>query len=172
LEWTQFAEERMPADDAPIVLLDDPIVARYIKLTITGAGDAPLLQVLYAGVALAMPFRVTGGFAPVNLQRRTEKYSAFTRGGQFLGQSVKRFGVEGSVRFVHLDQDWVRSDFDPFVIAAQTLPYFFTWNAEEFSEEVVFVWSEEDIRVMYMDQLPVMEVTIPMEGIGWTRNQT
>jgi len=169
--WTQFASDVMPIDDAPILLLDVLRSVRTIRLTLTGATPPPI-AVIYAGLQLAMQNDLTvGGFTPVTLARDTVLHQSLSRGGQFLGQGIRRMGVSGSVDFKYLDPDWYRANFDPFVKAARQYPYFFAWWPDHYASEVGFVWTDRDIRPTYMGFIDAamqarMEVKWSMSGIG------
>jgi len=169
--WTQFSADIMPADDAPILLLDQVRSVRAVRITLTG-GTPPQIAVIYAGVQLAMQNDLTAsGFTPLTLARETVLHQSMSRGGQFLGQGIRRMGVSGAVAFQYLDPDWYRANFDPFVKAARRFPYFFGWWPDHYASEVGFVWTEKDIRPTYMGFIDAamqarMEVKFAMTGIG------
>lgn len=164
--WTDFASGLVPADDAPLLFLDDVRSVRRVRLTVTGVAEAPRIAVIYVGEALAMQRRIYGGHAPITLSRETVLYRALSRGGQFLGQSIRRRGVTGSASFKHLTAAWYRANFDPFVKAARQYPYFFAWRPADFPLEVAYVWTQDDIRPMNSGMLDFMEVGWNMNGIG------
>lgn len=161
----RFAFELQPDDDAPLVFLDTMRTARHMQLTVSGP-TVPQIAVVYVGELLAMPRRVAGGYQPITLSRETMLTRALSRGGQFLGQSFRRMGVVGSAAFQHLDEDWYRANFDPFVKSARRFPFFFMWNPEQFPGEVVYGWCEQDIRPAYMNVVNQIEVNFPIVGIG------
>jgi hypothetical protein len=162
--WTTLASSVAPSDDSPLVFLDAPRTARYVRITLTG-GVPPKLAVVYAGVSLAMTRGPEMGFAPATLSRTTELHNAMSSGGQFLGQGIKQMGVSGSVSFQRLQQDWYRENFDPFVLSARQYPYFFAWNPEQYELEVVYAWTGEDIKPVYVEW-DFFGVTWAMQGIG------
>jgi len=164
--WTTFASSLSPANDDPILFLDTSIVARYVRITLTGS-TAPKLAVVYAGEILAMsePIR-GGGHAPLNMMRSTVLHQSLSNGGQFLGQEFRRMGVTGKASFENLDPAWYRSTFDPFVKAARRYPYFFAWRPEQYPLELGYVWTDADISPSYMGQLDWMQVQWKMTGIG------
>lgn len=162
--WTTLASDLVPGDDSPIMFLDTPRTARYIRLTLTGS-TAPRIAVIYAGVSLAMTRGPEMGYEPLTMARQTELYSAMSRGGQFLGQGIKKMGVAGSVSYQRLQQDWYRSYFDPFAKAARQFPYFFAWNPSAYPLEVGYVWTQADIKPAYTEW-DFLGVTWEMQGIG------
>jgi hypothetical protein len=164
--WTTFANQIAPADDAPILFLDDSRSVRKVRLTLTGAGTVPRIAVVYAGEVLAMQRMIYGGHTPITLSRQTVLYRALSRGGQFLGQGIRRLGVQGTAHFRHLTSDWYRANFDPFVKAARQYPYFFAWRPEDFPLEVAYAWTPDDIAPVNMGVRNFMEVGWSMTGIG------
>ena len=165
--WTQFAQDIIPADDAPIMMLDDARSVRGVRLTVDGDGEAPKIAVVYAGAVLAMvePIR-GGGHAPMTLKRETTLQQSLSRGGQFLDQSYRRLGEVGSASFEHLDAAWYRTYFDPFVKAARKYPFFFAWRPEQYTDEVSYAWADGDIRPQYEGSMDWMGVSFGMRGIG------
>jgi len=166
INW-RFGGAVAPADDAPILFLDTQRSARFLQLSVSGGAVMPKISVVYAGKALAMMREADGsGFAPVNLSRNTVLSRTLSRGGQFLGQGFRRHGVSSMVNFRHLDPDWYRSSFDPFVKSARRYPYFFAWWPEAYPGEVSFVWTDKDISGKYMGQREWMQVGWNMQGVG------
>jgi hypothetical protein len=167
-EWTEFASDAGPADDAPLLFLDESRDIRKIRLTFEGTGSTmPRLAVAYAGEVLKMERMIYGGHAPGRLSRMTVLNGALSRGGQFLGQDFRRHGVETSYSFRHLTAAWVRANFDPFVKAARKFPYFVGWRPDDFPLEVDYGWTPEDIRVSNMGIRDFMQVTFPVVGWGY-----
>jgi hypothetical protein len=165
--WTVLGAEALPADDAPLLFLDASRQARKVRLTVKGVGGAvPRIASVYAGEILAMPRAIYGGHAPLTLSRVTALSNTMSRGGQFLGQEIRRHGVQGSASFRHLTAAWYRANFDPFVKAARNYPYFFGWRPETFPLESAYVWTTEDIQPQNMGLRDFLQVSVPMIGIG------
>lgn len=165
--YTQLASDVLVSDDGPLLFLDALRTAQFVRLTFTGA-TPPRVGVIYVGQILAMAKAVTGGFKPIPLARRSTLKQAMSRGGQFLGQSFQRNGVETDANFTQLPAAWVRQYFDPFSKAARLYPYFFAWNPQDAPLEVGYVWTRSDIVPAYSGNLDLMDVKWPMEGIGLT----
>lgn len=164
--YTEMADDKMPADDAPIFILATQRTARYLRITLNGSGSVAKMGVVYVGKVLAMQRAIAGGYKPITMSRETVLYQALSRGGQFLGQSFRRNGVRGTASFRYLDADWVRANFDPFIRAARQYPYFFAWNQASFPDEVAYVWTPDDITPAYMGVIDQMEVSWEMKGTG------
>lgn len=162
-----FAYEIAPGDDSPLLFLDTARTARYLRLTINGS-VVPKLSVIYAGQVLAMQRMLTGTYKPITMARKTILKRSMSRGGQFLGQTIRRNGVEGTAAFRNLDASWIRTYFDPFAKASRAKPYFFAWNPSLFPLEVGYVWNEKDIVPQYTGTLSLMDVAWNMSGVGST----
>lgn len=165
LTWTQFSDDVMPADDAPLLFLDDDVARKHVRVTLEGA-NAPRMAALYVGTVLVMPYSLYGGISPLKLSRETELTQTMSRSGQFLGQNIRRMGVSGSVPFKNLTAAWYRANFDPFVAAARRYPYFFAWRPSTFPGDVGYVWTPSDIRPSNQGKRDLMSVSVPMEGVG------
>jgi hypothetical protein len=164
--WTTFAQGIAPANDAPLLFLDDAVVARHVRLSLTGGLVVPKIAVVYAGLALAMERPVQGRHTPITLSRETVLSKRLSRGGQFLGQGFRRLGVVGDAAYKNLSAAWYRANFEPFVKHARNLPFFFAWNPAEHSDEVAYVWAEDDIAPAYEGTNPLFSVALKMRGIG------
>ncbi|NIQ01594.1 MAG: hypothetical protein GWM98_15415 [Nitrospinaceae bacterium] len=165
--WTQFAGELAPVTDAPILFLDASISRRYWRITLTGSGAVPKLAVAYMGEVLIAQRGIYGGHSPAPLSRDTELFQNMSDGGQFLGQFIRRRGVNGSASFRNLEPDWYRTNFDPFVKAARQFPFFFAWRPVDYPTEVAYAWTDKNIRPSNMGVRGLMEVSFNFKGIGF-----
>lgn len=167
-EWTEFASEAGPADDAPIMFLDDSRSIRKLRITLSGLGSTmPRVSVVYAGEVLKMERPIYGGITPGALSRNTMLNAALSRGGQVLGQDYRKLGVETSYSFRHLTAAWIRSTFKPFILSAEKYPFFVAWRPEDFPLEVDFGVAPDNIRPSNMGIRSFMSVQIPVVGWGY-----
>lgn len=169
--WTTFATDTAPGTDAPILFLDDAKFARYWRVTIDGQdspGDPPRVAVIYLGEVLKMQRMIYGGHTPMPLARDTVLQNALSKGGQFLGQNIRRMGVTGDAAFKNLTAAWYRANFDPFVKVARQYPFFFAWRPATYPAEVAYAWATADIAPSNMGQKDYMSVAFAMRGIGYT----
>jgi hypothetical protein len=165
--WEDLAVEHLPANNAPIMFLDDERSAKHLRLTVQGLGNAPRIASIYFGLTLDLPRPIYGGVSPLNLSRVTELRTAVSRGGQFLGRSIQSMGVAGSVALRHLLAGWYRSDFDPFVESIRLHPFFYAWRPASFPNEVVYIWTTEDVAPSNMGIRDFMQVNLAVQGIGY-----
>lgn len=161
--WTQrFAFA--PVDNTPIMLIFDPVLARYWRLNVAGAA-APRLGVIYIGQALAMQRPIYGGHAPLTLCRNTIIYNQMTEAGQFTARSITRQGNGTSFAWKHLEAAWYRQYFDPFVKAARSTPFFIAWRPQGYAAEVGYVFTTSDIKPSNMGVRDLMEVSMDVLGV-------
>ena len=165
--WTDFASDLAPVTDAPILFLDVSLSRRYWRITLTGVGDPPKIAVIYIGEVLVVQRSIYGGHSPAVLSRDTTLYQNMSDGGQFLGQYVKRRGVNGRVSLRHLKAGWYRANFDPFVKAAREFPFFFAWRPVDWPLEVAYGWADADIRPSNMGIRDLMQVNFDFKGVGY-----
>lgn len=166
-DWTRFAEEAVPTDDAPLLFLDSAKTARYVRITLTGGTDMPIMPAVYVGTALVIPREIgVRGYTPIRFSRKTQLYGSVSQGGQFLGQNIKRKGLDGNVQFELLDPDWYRANFEPFALAARRYPFFFAFWPGEYTDDVSYCWTDRDIKPSYMGMPNYMQVSINLKGIG------
>lgn len=167
VDWTTFGEDVMPTDGAPLMWLGETTRARFVRFNFTGAGDMPRLAVAAVGEVLKVQRAVYGGITPPTLGRQTVRHQHFSRGGQFLGQALRRMGIAGSLPLRHLTASWYRESFDPFVKSAREFPYFLAWRPETFPLETAYVWTEDDIVPSNTGRRDLMQVDLPFAGVGW-----
>lgn len=141
--WSTWAE-LAPGNDDAIMLLADEQEARYWRLSLSGT-TAPSIGVVYIGQILEMMRPIYAGHSPITLSRNTILKRSMSRGGQFLGQQIRRKGYETGVKFKNLKPAWYRDEFDPFVQDARKYPYFFAWRPADYPREVAYVWTGDDI---------------------------
>lgn len=140
------------------------VSARYWRVLFDGS--IPNVAVIYIGKSLAMQRSIYQGHTPITLSRTTQKINNVSDRGQYLGTSIIRTGVETSAEYRYLSASWYRANFDPFVRAARTRPFFFAWRPASFPNEVGYVWTNEDIAPENSGPRDFMSVSMSMTGIG------
>lgn len=160
-----FGYQLIPGDDGAILMMDSIRTGRYLRISLAGS-VAPKLAVVYAGQALAMERMLASPYKPIDLARRTTLKRAVSRGGQYLGQTIRRNGVASSASFRNLSASFIRQSFDAFAKAARSKPYFFAWNPLSFPTESGYVWTIDDIVPQYSGNVDNMDVAWEMVGIG------
>lgn len=154
-----------PADDSAMMVLFEPVSARYWRLNVTGAVAS--VGILYLGKVLETYRPVSPGHSPGSLSRMTEIMPNVSTGGQFLGRSVIRQGYETSYEWEHLPAQWYRDYFDPFAKSAIKYPFFIAWNPLRRPAEVLYAWvPKDDIQPENMGVRDWMRVRFKVEAIA------
>lgn len=138
-----------PTDNSPLLFLfDDVDDCEDVKVTITGGTDREV-GVVYVGEALQMFQPIYGGHNPNDLNNKTTYRNNNSESGQFLGRTVIRRGGETRFRWQHLDPEWVRQKFKPFIESAITQPFFINWRPDLYNV-TAFGYTSNDITVSNM----------------------
>ena len=153
-----------PADDRAMMVLLEPVSARYWRLNITGSIAS--VGVVYLGQVLETYRPVSPGHSPGNLSRTTEIMPNVSEGGQFLGRSVIRMGYSTKYEWEHLPAQWYRDNFDPFVESARKYPFFIAWNPVRYPNEVLYAWTDDDIQPDNEGTRDWMKVSFKVEAIA------
>jgi hypothetical protein len=162
-DYIEIVELQPGTDDVLIVLMDEAVETMKVRLTLSG--EIASLGVVMAGKALAMPKSVSLDHRPIGLSRRTVIEPNDSEGGQWLGRTIRRNGVETELKFQHLTRDFVRGEFDDFRLAARSYPFGLLWAPERFPAEAAYCRCDQDIIPAH-DGIPDrMSVTIPVKGI-------
>jgi hypothetical protein len=163
--FSTFKASQTPTDDTAMMFHNAASVSvRRLKITCTGSGSA-FVGSIYAGIALQMQRPFFASHSPLPLSAKTIRYSSVTEGGNFVGEQIRRIGFRTSAPFKNLSNDWYRTYFQPFVIHARTLPFFFAWNLDQYSTDVGYCKTSEDITPAY-GSLDMFNVSFDMVGFG------
>lgn len=151
--------------DAPsrMILLDE-FTARRVKLIVTRT-EPVSLGVVYLGEALALQRATRGGVTPAPLNQMTSYNTEFSAAGQILGRVINSEGVETKVSLRNLTDSWYRSDFQPFVKAAKTTPFFYLWNPRDYPNDCIYGVSSKDIAPTLQGGKKFMDVSFNIEGV-------
>jgi hypothetical protein len=163
--FVTFNSAQTPTDNTAVMShISSSVSARRIRIICTGSGSA-FIGSIYAGIALQMQRPFFAGHSPLPLSAKTIRYSSVTEGGNFVGEQIRRLGFRSSAPFKNLSNDWYRTYFQPFVIHARTLPYFFAWNLDQYPTDVGYCKTNEDITPAY-GSLDMFNVSFDMVGFG------
>jgi hypothetical protein len=153
------------SDDSPMMFLFAPVTARYWRIFIQGS-VIPSVGVVYFGKTLEMQRPCFSGLEPINFNRSTVIRPNRSENGQWVGRSIVRQGANMSVSYRHLDYDWYRTNFDPFVKQAIKYPFFFAWRPNGYPDAVGYVWTTRDIPPSTMGIRDLLQVSFDMQGLG------
>ena len=147
-----------------LMILFSAVTAQEIIITFNATTDGLELGVIYAGLALEMPHGLWGGHSPITLNGKTKYQNTMSVSGQFLGREITRQGIESSFSWRHLDPDWIRSYFMPFVKSARLLPFFIQWRPDTYTD-TAFGYTTGDISPSNMSGgSRLIEVSFKMRG--------
>lgn len=163
--WTTFAGAITPANAAPVMLFDASVSARYWRITL---GAQATVYSVYLGQELVMPRPFFDGHTPIALARQIEVRSSQSRGGQYLGQDIIRYGVQASVRWQNIEQAWYRANFDALVLHLRNKPVFFAWNLS-YPEELAYLWTADPIQPVNVAQTSggLFSISASFRGVGY-----
>ena len=170
--WVDLTSQIFPTSDNVLMFFFGQVTASRFGFLISGDNspvEIPAITVAAAGKALAVERGVTLNHRPITLQRRTTFLNNMSEGGQRLGLSIVREGVETNVAFKYLDVDWYRTYFDPFVDHVRTEPFFMAWSPQDNPEDAAYLWlppGKEDIRPEHADLQDRFHVAFDVEGIA------
>lgn len=163
-DWDDYAEI-LPGSNRVLMYEMENITASFFRLLITPGVDIPEIAVLHIGQVLRLPRRLYVGHTPLTLARKTEVSTGRSENGQFLGRVLRSETVETGVALRHLEPDWYREFFEPFVEHAVEGCFFFAWRPQTYPAEVGYAWLTGDVTPQ--NQLPngMMEASLQLQGV-------
>jgi len=164
--WTVFSSAHVPTDNSPILFLDTPVTANYMRVTVTGGVTMPKLAVIYAAAVLAVQRPIFDGYKPIQWNRKTVLFNKMSRRGHFLSQLVKRGGLEAPISLKFLTSTWYDANFEPFAKSARQYPYFFAHNPQLYTKAVAFGWTGEDMDPSYTGEIDYVDISWKMIALG------
>lgn len=157
-------------DDDPVIIRFEPAVLTGLRLKIVTAGESdtpPEIGAMYVGKLLVVErsIKVDVDHVPLRMGRKTKVVSGMSESGNFLGRVVLHETKQSTAEFAHITPDWYRTNFDPFVVNAQSYPFFFAWNPAEYPEDVNYAWLVNDPEPEVAPPTRRMSVELDMRGI-------
>lgn len=154
-----------PADDAPILFLFD--VDAYTNLRIViGAGIGPArMAVFYAGLCVSGERNIYVGHNPITLAERVQVVNGRATSGDFIGRIITGRTNATEIDMKDLTPEWVRSTLRPFIVEAQSRPFFFGWRPSDYPHEVGFVTLTNDPIPSNTRSNGYMSITMSVEGV-------
>ena len=130
----------VPGDNKPVVVLFDRIAADQWRVTI-GCTTACELGVVSFGLKMQLERGAYVGFTPPRFARRDKVLNAGSQDGHFLGRSLIRTGVVGTLALDKLTAGWTRDTLDAFLLHARRKGWFLVWNPDRRPDEVAYCWT-------------------------------
>lgn len=133
-----------PTDDAALMLIWPAVSADQWRIRFTGA-SAPKIGIAFIGSRLIVPEAVAAPYIPADMAQRVELMAARSLGGQFLGVSVYRRGLEGEAGFGPVPRSWVDGALRPFAAHYDAGGTFFFAGAPALMPgDVAYCWRSEN----------------------------
>lgn len=168
-DWNEVISERILSTDRPAIFrfTKQPVFGVRIRIQESQSVPivSPFLGVFYAGELLLLQRRIYVGHTPITLGRETKFQNQRSIAGDFIGRIIQNETARTSVEMQNLTPDWYRTYFDPFVLAAQTAPFFFAWRPSDYPDESGFCWLAEDPTPSNQRPNGMMQVSLELEGI-------
>ena len=160
------ADVNPTTDDAIMLHISSAVSVTKLKITITGLAGSFFIGSIYAGIALQMQRPFFGGHTPAVLARQADYYSSMSESGNFIGVEVRRRAIESNADWKNITDTWYRQYVVPFLASAETLPFYFAWNLEQYPTDVVYCKNITNIAPSYSGQRNLMTFSIPLVGIA------
>ena len=165
--WTELIAPQTVDDDLPIIFRFQDVTTQ-VRVRIQPAGTAPEAAVLYAGELLVLERSITigRGHVPVTYGRRTNIVNGMSETGNFLGRIVLGEYRQSKAEFEWFTSDFYRIDIDPFLDAAQEIPFFWAWSPSEYPTETGYVWLTNNAEPEVDPATRRVALTLEMRGIA------
>lgn len=163
--WTSLGALN-PTTDDPIMFYFEKGAYTDLYLSLGVGTTAAIASVVYCGEVLRVQRRLYVGHTPITLGRQVTAMIGRSQSGNFLGRIVIGEGRSNSVNLQHLTPDWYRNNFDPFIVAAKTIPFFFAWRPQSYPLEVGYCTVSNDVQPNNQMANGMMQVTMELSGVA------
>ncbi len=161
--WTSVFPAFTPTNNAVIYKVFPIVSARYWRVLITSTPASYIGEVSF-GQDFELERGARPGFMPPTLARDTQVSNSVSQNGYFLGRSVIRSGITGAINLDQITEAWAREVWLPFIIHAETKPFFLQWNNVEYPYESAFVWTEGKIESLKHAKRNLLSMGIKYRG--------
>lgn len=148
--WTDLpGSEKTPAnDDAIYFVATATVSAKYARLNIAGllAGETLIIGNAFVSASLRVFSPPETGFIPPNLALDNKYLNNRSEGGDFMGRTFIRKGSKTNFTVSIADDDWIRTDWFPFMEAAEAHPFYHAWDTTAHAAEVAFCYTDGKIE--------------------------
>jgi hypothetical protein len=170
LDWFELVSAQLLPNNGPVIFRFTKQSLYAVRLKIHEAVGSvsliPELAVMYVGELLSLQRRIYVGHTPFPLAREIQVANHRSVSGAFLGRIVLSSTRKTGVSLQNLTPSWYRLYFDPFLIAAQEIPFFFAWRPGDYPLEVGYCWLTGDPRPSNQRGNGMMSVDMELEGVA------
>ena len=151
-------------DNRPLLMHMKERTHQHWRLLFPGVTENVQIGILFIGKLLQVQHTIYDGLNVPNLSREEKIIPNRSEGGQFLGQLLSSQAYKSSFSFEHLDPQWYRDRFDPFVVKSQTWPFFIAWRPASYPNDLVFARRTSDIKPTNHGEIGLVSVSLDIEG--------
>ncbi len=160
--YTAYNSYLAPVNGRPSMQRGATVNARYWRILLdSGSARIKRLAVVTVGKRLDLPTGMQVGFVPPWLGVKVKHQSQLSSSGQFIGRSVKRLEYQTDIALQHLEPAWVRNELAPFLEHAQSKPFVFFWDYDNYPDEGAYCWLRDNPTSNYSTTVH-MSVTLPV----------
>lgn len=138
--WSDATTALSESNDRVIFSVFDDILARYWRVLMNCPSTISSIGVAAFGERVDLPRGFPSGFVPPALGRVSDYHTSVSENGQFIGRSRSNSLYKTRFSLPQLEPGWVRSTWEDFADHAEIKPFFFSWDNQSYSTEVVIAW--------------------------------
>lgn len=155
-----------PTNNDPFAVIFPKQTTEGWRVRIADFDTPPQISVVLLGERLIIPGYVAAPYTPSWGAKRVELLGGVSRGGQFLGNRVKRLGATFQVGFNPLDEDWVSDDARAFIDHYnEGKPFAFASGPSDFPEDIAYCWrAGDELRPSFREDGPYMDFGLNVEA--------
>jgi hypothetical protein len=143
IAWTNRFTGFVPSSDRAILKTFPTASARWWRVGIDSAIDAPSMAVLLLGTRIVFPYPLDAPFIPA--EEAIEAETNRSKAGHVLGTVVRFKPYRIRAKWSNLPRSFVEGTFLPFweQYASNLHPFLWAWDLDRYPEDVRFVRVEE-----------------------------
>lgn len=170
LDWFELVSAQLLPNNGPVIFRFEKQSLYAVRLKIGEPLGSellvPELAVMYVGELLILQRRIYVGHTPIPYGREIQVANHRSVSGAFLGRIILSSTRKTGVNLQNLTPSWYRLYFDPFLIAAQEIPFFFAWRPGDYPLEVGYCWLTNDPKPANQRPNGMMSVDMELEGVA------
>lgn len=166
--WVELVQQSTPTDDSPIIFRWTAGAYEQYRLRIQPDIAVPEAAVVYIGELLVMErsIDINQTHVVINYGRQLNMMNGMSETGNFMGRLLLGEHRYSKAEFKWITSTFYRSDVEPFVDAASTIPFFWAWSPSEYPLETGFVWLTKEAEPEVDPVTRRVHLNIEMRGIA------
>lgn len=140
--WTDLASFEPPDSRPAVLVASAKISARYVRLAVpAGSAVPPSVSALVIGARRKLPAWVLPSYVRAADAETVEGEAAISRGGNYLGATVKHLGGRLAVQLSPMDRAWVDANLPAFrAHYARRRPFLWASSPTDYPADVAYCW--------------------------------